>query len=885
MIRFASSSRFFHFIKVILPCLLTGGLLLAVYAAFGFYPFGEKSIAWCDMNQQVIPLTAEFRNVLLGKGSMFRSPGAGGINFWGIFFFFLSSPFSFLAVFSEPEHLPWFMNWMLVWKMMVCAGTSSFFFCRLQNGGKSLPASLCGVLYAFSGYALMYYQNIVWLDMMALFPLLLLAIIRLERKRDLFPFVLVFSAMLIVHYYLSYMIVLFLLFGYGLYLFMQSNTQRRGESALLLGIGALLSVLITAVVWLPSLLQVFRSARGDGLVKGIASGDFASQLFTTLPTIFTAAIPFAALFFLKKSKLRTGLMSVVIGMISLLLLPILIQPINKMWHTGSYQGFPTRYGYMIGFLLILMGFWIVRSIAPSHPPMRTKPIAGIITAGFSIGYLVLVLIILADYLPTFSVYSKSLWGNEGSFLALLAMLLAAIAIYALLLGLWQAGKLSRRFFTAAAAFVIFCECFFNASVYIGDAAQSQQTYRQIMELEDQIPEDGFYRVKASRKYFDVNLLSAMGYESLAHYTSLTPETTLISQRRLGYSGYWMEVGSDGGTAFSDAILGNKYVILPNTSIPSSVTPVYIGEKFAIIPQKYRLPDTILTDTDPGFLEDLPAGSRMDIQQQIAEALFPDSDQLFFRYQPDEVEDITISNGRYIPDSGKTGTLRWEIPITEPVTLYFDCAAAPSNALTEKVNKSCNIRVNGTLFRQDYPSKAENGILCLGSFSEGIVEVTVEIDKDIQPESFELFGMRDSVLEDICNNAEGAELSGSGSHFSAQVTAKAGQTLFIPLSYDPGWKATVNGKSVPISRTAGNYLSLPMEEGDNQIVLTYTPPGFRIGALLSLTGILLAVCFFRFRKQLCRLRILRSAALLLFSAAAIGAAIVVYLVPVAIWILF
>lgn len=873
----------------LLPSILTGGLLLVVYASFGFAPFGDKSIAWCDMNQQVVPLMAEFRRVLLGEGSFLRSPGAGGINFWGIFFFFLSSPFSLLSVLVKPEQLPWFMNWMLLGKMMVCAFTGAMLFRRLSDSTRSIPATLMGVLYAFSGYTLMYYQNIVWLDMMALFPLLILSIIRLEQKRQVVPFILVFSGMLVVHYYLSYMVVLFLLFSYGLYLVMQCSSVRRGESILLLGAGAIISVLLTAVVWLPSLLEVWTSARGEGLVKGLAQGDFASQLFTTLPSIFTAGIVFAALFFLRRKHLRTGIFSATMGITALMLIPLLIQPINKMWHTGSYQGFPTRYGYMLGLLTLLAAFWIIRGIAPDTLPKHSKKLATAILAILTVGYIVLVLWMLANYLPNFSVYSRALWGDETSFFSLLGMLLAAVVVYVALLGLWQNGYLSRRIFTGFAAVLIFTEAFFNAGAYLGDAAKSQENYTQVMALSGKVNEDGFFRVKASRKYFDVNLLSAMGYESLAHYTSLTPETTLLTQRRLGYSGYWMEVGSDGGTAFTDALLGNEYVIvLRDTLGPEALSDgsaVFVGEKYALVRQPFDLPDAVITDAEPGFLQDLPADSRMDIQSLLARTLFPESGELFTRYQPDATQDVTVSNGEYFLSEGKNGILHWTIPITKPTTLYFDCAAAPTNALSEAVNKSCNIWVNGTFFRKDYPSQAENGILNLGTFTSGTVEVTVELDKEISPESFELFGLDEQALTALCENAAGAELSGSGSRFTLSCTAEEGQTLFVPLSFDKGWKATVNGKEVPISRAAGNYLSLPLEAGEIQVVLSYTPPGLWIGLVLGIVGLLLLGLLLWKKKRFCSMKWLQKTALLLFAAAVIGVLLVVYVVPVVIWIFF
>lgn len=36
----------------------------------------------------------------------------------------------------------------------------------------------------------------------------------------------------------------------------------------------------------------------------------------------------------------------------LMLLPIVFEPVNKMWHTGDYMAFPMRYGYMTTLMML-----------------------------------------------------------------------------------------------------------------------------------------------------------------------------------------------------------------------------------------------------------------------------------------------------------------------------------------------------------------------------------------------------------------------------------------------------------------------------------------------------------------------------------------------------
>ena len=46
-------------------------LMMAVYAVFSIFPFGSKTIAWCDLDQQTIPLLMDLKDILNGKGSIF----------------------------------------------------------------------------------------------------------------------------------------------------------------------------------------------------------------------------------------------------------------------------------------------------------------------------------------------------------------------------------------------------------------------------------------------------------------------------------------------------------------------------------------------------------------------------------------------------------------------------------------------------------------------------------------------------------------------------------------------------------------------------------------------------------------------------------------------
>ncbi|MFR1983961.1 MAG: YfhO family protein [Christensenellaceae bacterium] len=142
------------------------------------------------------------------EGLFFSFKNAGGMNFFGVFFFFLSSPFSFLVAFVDKADISSFANILVMLKMCAISLTASLFFSR-KYPGHAVPNVLLSVLYAYSGYTMMYYQNIIWLDMVYVFPLLLLSLDMLKEGKRLF-FVCALAACLFINYYISYMIVVFL---------------------------------------------------------------------------------------------------------------------------------------------------------------------------------------------------------------------------------------------------------------------------------------------------------------------------------------------------------------------------------------------------------------------------------------------------------------------------------------------------------------------------------------------------------------------------------------------------------------------------------------------------------------------------------------------------
>ena len=91
--------------KTSLISFLLGVAFILIYFMFnGYYPFGGRSVAWCDMEQQYVPLLLELK-----KGGIL-SGGGGGMSFWGVFFFFVSSPLSLLVFLTKAKNVIYLVN-------------------------------------------------------------------------------------------------------------------------------------------------------------------------------------------------------------------------------------------------------------------------------------------------------------------------------------------------------------------------------------------------------------------------------------------------------------------------------------------------------------------------------------------------------------------------------------------------------------------------------------------------------------------------------------------------------------------------------------------------------------------------------------------------------
>jgi len=78
------------------------------------------------------------------------------------------------------------------------------------------------------------------------------------------------------------------------------------------------------------------------------------------------------------------------------------------------------------------------------------------------------------------------------------------------------------------------------------------------------------------------------------------------------------------------------------------------------------------------------------------------------------------------------------------------------------------------------------------------------------------------------------------HWAIHTDIDAPAQLVISEGYNAGWRCEISGKAVRVYRTFDQLMSVPVPAGTQTVLLTYDPPEFRQGVVLTFVGIVLAV---------------------------------------------
>lgn len=130
---------------------------------------------------------------------------------------------------------------------------------------------------------------------------------------------------------------------------------------------------------------------------------------------------------------------------------------------------------------------------------------------------------------------------------------------------------------------------------------------------------------------------------------------------------------------------------------------------------------------------------------------------------------------------------------------------------------------------------------LGPGERVALDRTVVVRYERTPQLPEAFVVADAGRLDPTALAGTAEVvRRSPTRVEVAVDAATPGTFVLSAAFDPGWRATVDGRQVDVVRVADLVQGVPVGAGPATVVLRYEPPGLRIGAATTAASLIALV---------------------------------------------
>lgn len=787
-------------VELYAACFAFSVALFVVLAAVGHvYPFGDNSFLTDDLKYQYIDFFAWFRRVLLGEANLRYSFSQGlGMNTWGLYSYYLASPFNLLCVLFPADKLTLFVFAIAALKLG-CIHISSAWYVQKRFGLSKLAAFLLSASFTFCSWIVSNLRNPLWIDCLILLPVCAYGCYELIHKQRMARLVIATALNVTFCWYTAYISILFLcifvLVEFVDYVAEQGFSWKLMLDRALRFTGAIvLGLLLSAWTFLPTILAMSKGgpvlALGPllktslkSLIRGFLPGMWVNNDST--PQFYCGVIMMllvVSLLFNRAVSIKTRIATLVVTII--LVASSVLSPLEYIWCGMRVpNGFYSRTAFLLNFFALWAAGYALQALK-DHPKLRRVSRPAVI-------------------------------------LPLLA--LTAIELFANAHGMWNQ------------LYVGYSEN--NNSVYVATATST------VKAIQDDDPTP-FYRIDRTTTRADSAALNeglALGYDQLSSYSSANNPQAIALLNSLGYS----SVG-EFSTRYAepilavDALLGVKYTIVEQS--PAG---------YVAIPEPG---DTASAAYGNPYALNLGIAASKDIQNCTLEGENPFEIQndLYCKILRHNVELYTEINATKTADSQDAKQWSVTVPAGSIGYLYInkDANAGSYWPVALTIDQRT---INNEAWRFD------NNIRQIADASDGPSSHTVSLEvaegySDMPQDNEPVFyALNLDVFEQIINELKTSEFVPTvfeDGRIEGKYTAKDDGNLLLSVPYDEGWNVTVNGTAAELTPAADKGLSsLNIQKGANRIVMTYKTPGALAGLAVSLaTAALVAGLYARQKKS-------------------------------------
>ena len=381
---------FYRHIFVILSFIIPFVLMYTAFAVFSCQPFGnnDKQILVTDLWHQYFPFLVDFQDKLKHCDSLLWSwTQGGGTNYLSLASYYLASPFNLLLVFvpSTVEAVNIFLTFSVAFKIGL-AGLFCAFFLRYAFKRCDISITIFSVCFAFSAHFMGYYWCDIWLDTVALTPLVALGFLALMREGKYRVYIIALAVSVFANYYIGLFTCVFMVLCFIGYTIVKWDGWRNfGKRLARISICSVVAVMLTAILILPAFFGLQTTHAADSTFPEIysinanESGNYPSLEGTVrmvqltvgntlafiepstvrgFPNIACGVVPIIFfMVFLASGKIKTKEKLFSVFLLIFFMLSFIIRQLDYMWHGFHFTNMiPYRFSYLFSFVVIVASY-------------------------------------------------------------------------------------------------------------------------------------------------------------------------------------------------------------------------------------------------------------------------------------------------------------------------------------------------------------------------------------------------------------------------------------------------------------------------------------------------------------------------------------------------
>lgn len=830
---------------------IPAAVMLIIFMINNIYPFGNgsRSFLHIDMYHQYFPFLTEFYHKLKNGESLLYSWNTGiGSNFLALYVYYLASPFNWLCVLVPESLLMEFLSYMVVFKIGLCGAA---FTCYLKNHFRTGTwVILCfSLFYALSGFMAAYNWNVMWLDVIALAPVVILGLERLVHEGNCRLYCIALGLSILSNYYLSIMLCLFLVFYFVVLLASKSpasgNTSaplafpglRRVQNFYLkafirFAVYSLLSGGMAAVLLFPELAALMLTEFSEinfpdtaktyfSMMDMLARHCFNVTVETGLdhwPNLYCGTAVFLLLpLYALQSGIPLRERAPKLILLAFILISFSTNVLNFMWHGLNYpDSLPARQSFLYIFLLLVLCFEALLHIREYSGRLLTGVFAG-----------VLLFLMLCEKLVTDDAFTGICFLSTGVFLL----------FYAGFIHILRMRPAVPGWFYVLVPLLVITEAGLNTyltSVPTVSRTTYLSNYASYQALTDKLTaqENGnFFRFDkfARRTQNDAMLI---GFHGCSYFSST--QNALVSDfyETYGMKGSRVNYCFDGATPVTAALLANRYMLYTlDRGYDTLFELAGIDGKVYAYRNRYALP--------LGYMV-----SAYREAEDIEKSLNPVQRQNHLAWRLGAQESI------FLPVSVSSYGDTAEILVSDSAHYY----AYTANTKIDTVKLTA---VSGTEDSESaHSSKSftqikKKYILDLGYYKAGdTISLRAENGQPLELTAYRVDEAALRAFVDLLGQQTMTVDAYDTTHIKGHIDVVSPGQLVLSVAYEPGWTLRVDGQKTDIARFENTFISVPLTEGMHTITLSYFPKGLISGSIVSALSVLLfcGFCFFTKKTQ-------------------------------------